>query len=316
MTRPAPASPPVSTPPVLAVRHVTRYVYQSPVDLGHRLLHLRPRRHPDQTISRPSLVIAPAPEIHSQRVDPFGNPVDYLSHHSPHTELVLDTRFRAAVSRTGREPTHPDYRDVPWEAVAEAVRHDLSEQGLLAFQSTFDTPMAAGTPELAAFAADAFTPGRPMLEATAGITSQIHTNFRFDPLATTVATPVSEVLSQRCGVCQDFAHLMIAALRSLGLPARYVSGYLRTLPPPGQPRLQGADASHAWVEVYVHPSAADGAGAWFGFDPTNDCPAGPDHVVLAVGRDYQDVAPARGLILGGGFHTVQVEVDVVRDEGG
>jgi transglutaminase-like putative cysteine protease len=160
------------------------------------------------------------------------------------------------------------------------------------------------------YARESFTPGRPLLEAALDLVSRIHRDFEYDPTSTTVATPLAEVLEQRRGVCQDFAHLAIAGLRGLGLAARYVSGYLETLPPPGQPKLRGADASHAWLALYC-PEATEAHG-WVDLDPTNDCPISDQYITTAVGRDYQDVTPVRGVFYGGGEHSLAVSVDVDR----
>jgi transglutaminase-like putative cysteine protease len=175
-------------------------------------------------------------------------------------------------------------------------------------QFALDSACAGGAPDAAAYASPSFPPGRPILAAVRDLSSRIHREFRFDPESTTVATPVSDVLAQRHGVCQDFTHLAIACLRSLGLPARYVSGYLETHAPPGQPRLRGADASHAWFSVYVPRRG------WVDYDPTNDCLPTDRYVTTAWGRDYADVAPLKGVIFGGGVHTLDVAVDMSRCE--
>jgi transglutaminase-like putative cysteine protease len=176
-------------------------------------------------------------------------------------------------------------------------------------QFVLDSPCAVVVPGVRAFAAPSFPPGRRLDEAVADLSARIHHEFEFDPASTTIATPVAEVLAQRHGVCQDFAHLAIACLRAMGRPARYVSGYLETQPPPGQPRLQGADVSHAWFAAFM-----PGAG-WVDFDPTNDVQPGDRHVTTAWGRDYADVTPLKGVIFGGGAHTLEVAVDMVRLDG-
>jgi transglutaminase-like putative cysteine protease len=193
---------------------------------------------------------------------------------------------------------------MPWEDVARSLPTDYTSAGLGAYQFTFESPRIRIRPEFAAYALESFTPKRPMLEALLDLTTRIHRDFRFDSKVTNVRTPPEDVFRKRRGVCQDFAHVQIACLRSLNLPARYVSGYLRTYPPPGRPRLVGADASHAWVSSYC-----PGVG-WVDLDPTNNVVPSDGHVTLAWGRDYGDVSPLRGLILGGGAHTVKVSVDV------
>jgi len=242
------------------------------------------------------------PSDRDKRIDYFGNPAMFFTLEQPHQKMTVVSRSTIDVDRIeplidGMSPT--------WESTRVNLATDVTEAGLNAYQFTFDSMFAAGTPELAEYAAVSFTPQRPIFDAARDLTSRIFREFKFDPRTTTIATPLAQVFKQRSGVCQDFAHLMVACLRSLGLPARYVSGYLRTEPPPGQPRLVGADASHAWVGVY-----APGFG-WTDFDPTNDRVVGSDHVTIAWGRDYADVTPVKGLILGGGDHVLKVSVDIV-----
>jgi transglutaminase-like putative cysteine protease len=193
----------------------------------------------------------------------------------------------------------------PWEEVRDQLARDRSPAWLDAFQFTFDSRYVLAAARYADYAANSFTPGRPILEAALDLTRRIHKAFVYDPRATTLATPVAEVFEKRRGVCQDFAHLMLACLRSLGLAVRYVSGYLSTVPPPGKERLVGADATHAWVSVFC------GLGGWIDLDPTNDQIPADRHVLLAWGRDYDDVSPLKGVILGGGQHVVKVSVDVL-----
>lgn len=193
---------------------------------------------------------------------------------------------------------------IPWEEAAEALSRDYSPESLDAYQFVFESSRIRPSAQLAAYASKSFTPGRPFVEALLDLTARIHADFRFDSKATNVRTPTEEVFRKRCGVCQDFAHLEIACLRSLNLAARYVSGYLRTYPPAGQPRLVGADVSHAWLSAYC-----PGVG-WLDVDPTNNVVPSQNHVTVAWGRDYGDVSPLRGLILGGRDHTLKVSVDV------
>jgi transglutaminase-like putative cysteine protease len=192
----------------------------------------------------------------------------------------------------------------PWEAVVESLVTDHSDAGLDAYQFVFDSQRVAASRELADYAATSFPEGRPLLEAVLDLTRNIHQDFRFDTKATEVSTPLQEFFQKRRGVCQDFAHLQIACLRSLGLAARYMSGYLRTMPPAGQPRLVGADASHAWCSIW-NPGAG-----WVDFDPTNNCVPTDGHITVAWGRDYSDVSPIHGVLLGGAKHTLDVGVDV------
>jgi transglutaminase-like putative cysteine protease len=193
----------------------------------------------------------------------------------------------------------------PWEQVRDRLPQELDVEWLDAYQYVFDTRSASARPEFHRYALESFTPGRPILLAALDLTARIFREFTYDPRATNVTTPIREVFEHRRGVCQDFAHLQIACLRSLGLAARYVSGYLSTLPPPGRPRLVGADATHAWVSLFC------GEYGWVDLDPTNNQIPADRHVLLAWGRDYDDVSPVKGVILGGGAHSVIVSVDVM-----
>jgi transglutaminase-like putative cysteine protease len=203
-------------------------------------------------------------------------------------------------------PPPSDFSMSPaWEQVRDSVASDHSDEGLEAYQFVFDSKRVAAKPELAGYATESFPPGRPLLEGALELTRRINQDFRFDTKATEVSTPVETFFEKRRGVCQDFSHLQIACMRSIGLPARYVSGYLRTLPPPGRPRLVGADASHAWCSAW-----SPGAG-WVDFDPTNNCVPADGHITVAWGRDYSDVSPVHGVLLGGSEHTLDVGVDVI-----
>jgi transglutaminase-like putative cysteine protease len=215
--------------------------------------------------------------------------------------LVVHVESEVAVT-SRHYPTPSD--TMPWEAARKQMRGDLTPQGLEAFELVFDSPYVPRSNELSDYALPSFTPGRPFLEAVLDLNSRIHKDFKYAPSTTTISTPIAEVMKMRRGVCQDFAHLMIGCLRSMGLAARYVSGYLRTTPPPGRPRLIGADASHAWCAVYF-----PGIG-WLDFDPTNNSTPRASHITLGWGRDYSDVSPIRGVILGGGGQSIGVSVDV------
>jgi transglutaminase-like putative cysteine protease len=248
-------------------------------------------------------MIQPTPATLTERVDYFGNTLCFFTVQEPHRELVVETCSeveRDAVSAAVRRPEANN----AWEDAVELVAGERGPEAIEASQFAYESPRIRIRPEYAAYALESFTPGRPMVEALLDLTSRIHSDFRFDAKSTNVRTPTEEVFKKRRGVCQDFAHVQIACLRSLGLPARYVSGYLRTYPPPGKPRLIGADASHAWVSAYC-----PGIG-WVDADPTNNVVPSDGHVTLAWGRDYGDVSPLRGLILGGGAHTLKVGVDM------
>ena len=247
------------------------------------------------------LDITPVPAVLTPRLDYFGNPEVFFSVQEPHRSLSISASHVAEVLPL----TPPDpMRTPPWESVRQLLETERSSEALEACEFVFDSHHIQASTNLAEYAAHSFTPGRPILDAALDLTHRIHADFRYDKRATTISTSLQEVFAQRRGVCQDFAHLQIACLRSLGLAARYVSGYLSTRPPPGQKRLVGADASHAWVSFYC-PLAG-----WIDLDPTNDQIPSDHHILLAWGRDYDDVSPIKGVILGGGTPKVTVAVDV------
>jgi transglutaminase-like putative cysteine protease len=287
------------------VKHLTEYAYAEPVTLSHHLVNLAPRADNGQVCVRRELTITPPPAFRRDRLDSFGNRATYFSIEEPHRRLGVEVQFEVTVPPPARPPL---LFPTSWEQVRHRVGHDRRADVALAYGFTFDSPQVRAGAALAVYAAPSFAAGRPFLDAVMDLTRRIHAEFTYDPRATTVATPLSEVLQARRGVCQDFAHLQIGCLRSLGLPARYVSGYLLTTPPPGCPRLAGADASHAWVAVPLPDFG------WVDFDPTNGLQPGDQHVTLAVGRDFSDVTPVRGVILGGGAHDLTVKVDVTADE--
>lgn len=279
----------------LRVRHETRYDYDQPVEVAHHTAHLRPRDTAWQQVQGWQLTIEPAPEGGPEAVqeslDPFGNWRHGFSHAQVHAQLRVVSAFEVLMQpRT----SYDEAASPPWERVAQELRYHAGATLPEACEFLAGTAFAPQARALADYAAPAFTPGRPLLAAALALMHQVHDNFEYRPASTDVATSALQALSLRHGVCQDFAHVMIGALRSLGLAARYVSGYLLTQPPPGQPRLVGADASHAWVSVWCPVNG------WVALDPTNDVAVGPDHVTLAWGRDYADVAPLRGVIRGGG----------------
>ncbi len=282
------------------ILHRTTYRYKYPVSVGNQVAWLTPRSRPGHTLSAHELHIDPLPATLTQRTDFFGNRQWFFTIQQPHRELVVEARSEVSV---GAAPLAVDTSPA-WEEAARTVPSDTTAEGLDACQFCFESPRIRLRPEFAAYARLSFTAERPLAEALLDLTSRIHTDFRFDSKVTNVRTTTEEVFKKRRGVCQDFAHLEIACLRSLGLAARYVSGYLRTYPPPGRPRLVGADASHAWVSAWI-----PGAG-WLDLDPTNNLVPTNGHVTLAWGRDYGDVSPLRGLILGGGAHTLRVGVDM------
>jgi transglutaminase-like putative cysteine protease len=287
------------------VTHTNNYYYSRNVSLCHNLAHLTARSCAWQTCLNSRLLISTPPMVSTTRTDYFGNVVSFFTVQEPHKKLEVTAINEVEVHpRPIPEPTQTP----SWEDARQALRVRRDDETLDAYQFAFDSQYVRRDPELAAYAAPSFPPGRPLLEATLDLTHRIFTEFLFDSYATTIDTPPLEVLEKRRGVCQDFAHLSIGCLRSLGLAARYVSGYLLTNPPPGQKRLIGADMSHAWLSVF-HPGFG-----WIDFDPTNDVIPREKHITLAWGRDYDDVSPIKGVILGGGRHSISVGVDVMPAE--
>lgn len=288
--------------------HRTRYVYNGSVTVSHHMARLTPRTLPGQRCPWHELEIQPVPVGRGVHVDSFGNTATYFEVEGKHDELEVTARSFVEVSPASLQ----DPASTPsWESVREACQGQRLTPGSDAGMFRFASPMVPVAPEYAAYARADFPPGRPVLEGVSALTSRVFKEFKFDPRATNVTTPVAEVFKKRAGVCQDFAHFMLACLRSLGLPARYVSGYLETAPPPGKPRLVGADASHAWISVFC----GDDAG-WVDADPTNNVLPGERHITVAWGRDFSDVSPLRGVTLGAGGQSLSVAVDVIPVEEG
>jgi transglutaminase-like putative cysteine protease len=280
------------------VAHTTRYEYSESVSVSHHIARLTPRVLPHQECPHHELQIEPAPVGTRTHLDYFRNRATFFAMEGAHKALIVRAMSRVVVRpRSVPVPAGTP----PWEGARD---HDVLP--LDAIECLFDSTSIRASEELAAYARPSFPPGRPVLEAVLELTRRIHEDFVFDPRATTIGTPLNDVFRLRRGVCQDFTRLEIACLRSMGLAAQYVSGYLETVPPPGTPRLAGADASHAWLAVYC-----PGTG-WLEVDPTNNLVPSTRHVTLAWGRDYSDVSPIRGVILGGGDHSLQVNVDVIR----
>lgn len=287
---------------IYRVTHKTCYQYADAVPLSHNLVRMRPRDHSAQTCRWHDLVISPAPAINRVHLDYFGNHVSWLSLQEPHSELTIESRSEVEV----RLQLRPDLAHAAsWEYVCQTLLGSSDPSLIAARQFTFDSLYAKRSTALAAYALNAFSPGRSLLECVLALTLQIHNDFDYLPGSTKVGTPVLEVLRLRHGVCQDFAHLQIACLRSLGLAARYVSGYIATRPPPGKPRLVGADVSHAWISVFTPDFG------WVDFDPTNGMMPLDSHITVAWGRDYDDVGPIRGILIGGQRQKLDVSVDVV-----
>ena len=284
------------------VRHLTTYKYSESVRLSHHAAHLSPRDVPGQKVEQTSVVICPQPAVLGNvQPDYFGNPTVYFTIQDPHSTLAVEAGF---VVETCPAPTLPHLDGTAWDKVRTELRRANKAILLSAQDFLYASPLVPILPEALAYTAPSFPPGRPLTEAVLELTARIHKDFAFDPNATKVGTPVGTVFEDRRGVCQDFAHVTIACLRAMGLSARYVSGYIRTLPPPGKEKLIGADASHAWASVMV-----PGWG-WLDIDPTNNKVCGEDHITVAWGRDYDDVSPIRGVVLGGGNHHIDVSVDV------
>jgi transglutaminase-like putative cysteine protease len=281
------------------VTHVTTYRYEEPASVCHNELRLTPRSGGRQRTRRSQLRVDPTPSVLAPQVDFFGNQVHFVALHEPHRQLTVTAKSDVDV-----EASSPPDASPAWDAVRNRLRADHDSDVLAAYQFAFESPYVQIDPAVVAWTEPSFPAGRPLVDAVLALTHRIHDEFAYDRDATSVATPVAQVLRERRGVCQDFAHLEIACLRALGLAARYVSGYILTTPPEGATRLVGADASHAWLSVWL------GDTGWLDVDPTNDLVPGDQHVTVAWGRDYGDVSPLRGVVLGGGEHTMTVAVDV------
>lgn len=288
---------------VYRVEHETRYEYSDRATTSQHLACLKPRQLERQRVRWHELTIEPEPDAVEERGDFFGNRLHYFEILSPY--LALRVLSQSLVEVRPRTTPVDAEASLPWDAFAERERSRADARVGTDMQFAYPSPYVSVGVESATFARPSFPPGRPALAGAIHLMHRINTEFRFDPDATTVATPVARVLADRHGVCQDFAHLMISALRAVGIPARYVSGYLLTDPPPGQPRLVGADASHAWV------SMRDPDIGWVDLDPTNDVLPDIRHITTAWGRDYGDVSPLRGVVLGGQQQRLKVAVNVL-----
>ncbi|MBS0242735.1 MAG: transglutaminase family protein [Proteobacteria bacterium] len=286
---------------IFDVSHRTAYRYQSPVTQSQHLVHLAPRTAARQRILRHSLMIEPAPSWRSDFTDYFGNPSSVLGIEEEHSEFVIHSRTSIEVTP---RPAVPFETGLAAEQVMAAVARSGNQIDLDVVQYALPSPATLATEAVIRYATPSFPQGRPALAGAWDLTTRIFKEFTFDSTATDVTTPVGEVLAKRRGVCQDFAHLALACCRAMRLPARYVSGYLLTRPPPGKPKLQGADASHAWISVWV-PEAG-----WVDLDPTNGSMPSEEPITFAYGREYGDVSPVSGILIGGGSHLIEVAVDV------
>ncbi|MBN8222737.1 MAG: transglutaminase family protein [Spirochaetes bacterium] len=289
------------------VTHTTRYTYSEKVSHCHNVGYLAPQSDAHQDCRDSGISVSPYPTILRQHNDYFGNKFYYFSVEEPHDrlEVVGKTRVVTRPSTFDAWETSP-----PWETVVAALRNPAGEAEIRAQEFTLPSPFVPGSQHFTAFAAEVFAPGKPVLQGALDFARRIFQEFKYEQKATTILTPLTEVFEKRKGVCQDFAHLSIAALRSLGLAAQYVSGYIETFPPQGKAKLRGSDASHAWFSVYV-PGTGPGTG-WFDFDPTNGKAITEEFIVTARGRDFGDVSPLKGILFGGGKHVLKVEVDVHR----
>lgn len=284
--------------------HKTRYIYHEPVSLCYNLTRLLPRELPYQEVEKSGLTIVPPAIDSHEQLDFFGNRVVYFSIHQPHDVLTVTATSRV---RLRSELRPADFSgDLPWRQVRDCLSESRDPEAIDALQFVLASPLAAPSSELAGYTATSFPENGGLLEGVADLMHRIHTDFEYVPGFTTITTPLDELFRHRQGVCQDFAHFAIGCLRSIGLAARYISGYIETLPPEGQPHLEGADASHAWFSVFV-----PGKG-WVDFDPTNDKLPRDQHITVAWGRDYADVTPLKGIVFSSGSHELSVTVNVER----
>ncbi|MDP8244745.1 MAG: transglutaminase family protein [Candidatus Hinthialibacter antarcticus] len=287
---------------IYSIRHVTQYMYDSPMTFGQNRATVEPRSSIMQKRLDFDLLIEPHPSELVAFTDFFGNTVHYFTINTPLSELKIQATSRVECFKR----LAPEASLTPaWDTIQSIFQSRNTAEDYEAFQYQYESPFVPIDTVFRDYALPSFEPGRPILEGVLDLTARIHHDFEYQPFSTDITTSTYEVMEIRKGVCQDFAHLQIACLRSLGLPARYVSGYLRTSPPPGQERLQGSDASHAWLSVYI-PDAG-----WIDVDPTNNILVSTDHITIAWGRDYDEVSPVKGTVFGGGNHSVNVSVDVI-----
>ncbi len=283
------------------INHTTSYAYSEPASLSQNELFLTPRTCASQQVVEHRLTIKPSPQYQQRRRDYFGNSVDVIMIQHPHNELAVTST--SIVETNGQAKPAVD-SPISWDNTATRLAEKWCPADFEALPFLFPSPLISSSSAVADYARVSFTPGTGLLEATLDLMQRIYNAFNYDKTASTVDTTVEQVLANRKGVCQDFAHLAISCLRSQGLAARYVSGYLETIPPPGKTKMIGSDASHAWVSVFIPDHG------WIDFDPTNNLLVGESHITLAWGRDYGDVAPVKGVVMGGGRHRLSVKVDV------
>jgi len=292
---------------IYEVSHRTTFSYTSQVSISQHMMHLAPRNSRCQTVLQHGFLIEPAPTVNVPGIDYFGNETTYLTVEEPHDKLNIVSSFRVQVDAFVPPPATST---MAWEEVLVQAGNQSDPAALDALQYIFQSPFSRSL-DAGAYAEPSFPSGRPVLEGAVDLMARIFNDFKYEGGVTDISTPIDQVLKERRGVCQDFAHLQIACLRALGLPARYVSGYLRTHPPEGEEKRIGADASHAWLAIWVPGHD------WIDLDPTNNMIPGNEHITVAWGRDYSDVSPINGMILGGGEQKIKVAVDVrpVDDQG-
>jgi transglutaminase-like putative cysteine protease len=285
------------------IRHVTTYAYESAVSFARCSLRLEPLTGDGQELISHSVDIRPRPAERTSRRDFFGTLTESIVIDTPHRNLRIDAHSRVKLSR---KPPPRNTPSTAWEDVRDAAFAATSLGSSSPIGYVFASALVPVLRPVTEYAARSFPSGTGILAGAADLMQRVRAEFKYDPKATVISTPLAEVFANRHGVCQDFAHVMIAGLRGLGLPAAYVSGYLRTIPPAGQPRLQGADATHAWVSLWCGPGFG-----WLGFDPTNDLLVANDHIILGMGRDFSDVSPVDGIIVGSRKQKLDVAVDVI-----
>jgi transglutaminase-like putative cysteine protease len=302
---------------LLEITHDTHYSYDPNVEVAQHFAHLKPASQSSQQVLKTQLLIYPNPAWSDESLDDYGNVRTFFSLQNRHSELRITAKSLIQTNENVQMGPDPE-NTPPWESVREYFRYHSNTKWDAASEFLFTSPFIALRAEFAEFARANFTSGRPILEAAIDLTQRIYGEFHYVSKSTDIGTPALEALNKRQGVCQDFAHILIASLRSIGLPAKYISGYILTNPPPGQARLIGGDASHAWASIYIPSINEDGQlseGMWCDLDPTNNRwgyeTPGDDYVHLAQGRDYADVSPIRGVIHGGADHTLDVAVTVM-----
>ena len=286
------------------IKHTTCYNYLEMVSLCRNIIHVSPREFENQRNLYENITVIPVPDIMESQKDYFGNKVYFFTTEKPHKSLIITAEYETEVI----EKKYKNFSDIPWEDVIEILNTDSSSETIHSFEYLYDSYYVQKHDDWKDYASKSFKPGALFLASVMDLTSRIFKDFKYQPNATTIATPLREVFLQKSGVCQDFSHFQIACLRSIGIPVRYVSGYLLTTPNKEKPSMIGSDASHAWIQVYY-----PGIG-WFDFDPTNNLRPTDHHIIIAWGRDYEDVSPVKGVILGGENHTITVGVNVIKAE--